>query len=182
MSYKQKYRSKITIYQLPLITRIMVILSSLGLTFIAIFGIIISDETPLIYVYILLVAAPLDCVLTFFLCFKTYIQLDIKNKQLIIREFPGFKKNIIYIYDIIEILFVDDSQYKWLFTIDIVCVNYVKIINSWSMGPGSWIPAFNRYKRQKRRLLKFTYECNKTIKTMNPTINLDKTLNKQKRL
>lgn len=161
-------KKNIIIYQLPLISRIMTLLSALGLTLIPILGICILKEIPL-GVFFTLIAMLFYCVWAFFLCFKTYIKLDIKNKQLIIREFPGFKKNLINISDVIEIRFID-SIYK-AFIIEIICVDNLREIKSWSMGPSGRIVMFNSYNIQKRRLIKFIHEANEIIKELKSSNN-----------
>lgn len=162
---KSGFSNKIIVYQMPLFERIMGIFSMVVLTSIPILGLIIplyESKKELIVVLVLLIAMILYCFFMYFNIFMTYICLDVKNKKLVIRESPGFKKEELYLDNIIDIKVSDGIDYKELFTIDIHCNGYTKKIISWSTEPR--LTLFNTYKRQIKRLKNFTEKCNQVLK------------------
>ena len=103
----------------------------------------------------------------FFNVFKTYICLDIKSNKLIIRETPGFKKEELFLENIISIEVSDGAYTKEFFTIDINMPGYTKKISSWSVPPKSRISMFGGYKRQTKRLKNFCERCNEYLNNKN---------------
>ena len=89
-----------------------------------------------------------------------------KNKKIIIREFPGIKKQELPLDNLIEIKVSDGKKYNDLFTIDINYLGYSIKIDSWSIHPSCRLAMFNRYERQTKRLKKFALKCNKYFKTI----------------
>lgn len=88
---------------------------------------------------------------------NTFICFYPTEKKLVIREFPGLKKNEIVINSVREIVISDDENK--LFSIDVICDNYTKKVYSWSYGPGS-MPSIGSKRKQKQRLIEFSKECN----------------------
>lgn len=154
---------KVIIYQMPLFERIMGIFSAIGLTLIPIVCLFIGVE-KIFEMVILLLVMLMYSVFMFFCAFKTYICLDVDNKKIIIREFPGIKKQELPLDNLKEIKISDDTQYKNLFTLDINYVGYSKKINSWSTHPSCRLAMFNVYGRQTKRLKKFILKCEKYLK------------------
>ena len=83
-----------------------------------------------------------------------YICLNTNNKKIIIREFPGIRKQELSLDKLKELKISDGKQYKNLFTIDINYIGYSKKISSWSTHPSCMLAIFNVYGRQTKRLKK----------------------------
>lgn len=113
----------------------------------------------------LLLAMIMYCIFMYFIVFKTYICIDIKNNKIVIRKFPGYKKEELSLYELVDIKVSDGlpAEFKDFFTIDIKFKGYTKQITSWSVGPGS-LPLTGSYRKQRKRLEKFCDECNKYLK------------------
>ncbi len=156
---KSMNKTKVIIYQMPLLERIMGIFSAIFLTLIPIACLILGFERKLEMIILLLVMIAY-CAYMYFLVFKTYMCLDIKNKKLIIREFPGIKKRELSLENIKGIQISDDPQYKQSFTIDINYMGYTEKIISWSAHPTCRLALFGVYRRQTKRLKKFAKKCN----------------------
>lgn len=153
---------KIIIFQMTLMDRILGVLSGILLTIIPIICLILGFEQVIGMIILLLVMIGY-CVFMFFNVFKTYLCFDKKNNKLIIRETPGFKKDELYLENIISIEVSDGVYTKEFFTIDINMPGYTKKISSWSVPPKSRISMFGSYKRQIKRLKKFCKECNEYL-------------------
>lgn len=159
---RNKYsNSKIVIYQMTLLDRILGIWSGILLTSIPIIGLIL--EFKQVGMILLLLVMIVYCVFMFFNVFKTYICLDIKNNKLIIRETPGLKKEELPLQNILSIEVCDGIYTKKFFTIDINMPGYTKKIDSWSDPLMSRISVFGGYKRQTNRLKKFCEKCNRYL-------------------
>lgn len=164
---KNKFlNKKIIIYQMTMIDRILGVWSCIFLTIIPIIHLIMEFE-QVIEMIILLLVMIVCCVFMFFDVFKTYICLDIKSNKLIIRETPGFKKEELFLENIISIQVSDGTYTKESFTIDINMLGYTKKISSWSMSLESRISMFGGYKRQTKRLKKFCEKCNEYLDKRN---------------
>ena len=159
---KHCLNKKIIIYQMPLFERIMGLISAIVLTSIPVSCLVIGVEKNA--VVILLLAMLMYSIYIVFCAFKTYICLDVSNKKIIIREFPGIKKQELPLDNLKELKISDGTQYKDLFTIDINYVGYSKKINSWSTHPSCRLAMFNVYVRQTKRLKKFILKCEKHLK------------------
>ena len=157
---KNRFLNNITLYQLPVFSKIGFISSATGLTLLVMFSLIVLDEKTL--AILLLIAFVLFDILMFFLVFKTYLRMDFNSKTFVIREFPGFKEINVDIEDIITIKVSKDYKYK-TFTIDILCKTKTIIIKSWSTGFTGFHLMFNNNKRQINRLIKFCKECNEYL-------------------
>lgn len=149
---------KIKIYQMPLFERIMLIFSAGFMTSIPIAVLILGSEVQLEMV-ILLIAMSFFSVYMFFSVFMTYICVDITKGKVIIREFPGFRKQELPLAGLKEIK-ISTEQYN-IFTIDFDYGSYSKKINSWSTHPSCRLAMFNAYNRQRARLNKFISKCEK---------------------
>lgn len=160
---KHCLNKKITIYQMPLFERIMGLFSAIVLTSIPLICIFIGVE-KIFAIVILLLVMLMYSIFIFFCAFKTYICLDVNNKKIIIREFPGIKKQELPLDNLKELKISDGTQYKNLFTIDINYIGYSKKINSWSTHPSCRLAIFNVYGRQTKRLKKFILKCEKYFK------------------
>lgn len=158
--------NRIIIFQMTLMDRILGVWSGIVLTAIPIMCLVLDFEQVIGMISLLLVMI-IYCVFMFFNVFKTYICLDRKNKKLIIRETPGFKKDELYLENIISIEVSDGIYTKEFFTIDINMPGYTKKISSWSVPPKSRISMFGSYNRQTKRLKKFCEECNEYLKQKN---------------
>lgn len=154
---------KIIIYQMPLFERIMGLISAIVLTSIPVICLFIGVEKTFAMVILLLVML-MYSIFMVFCAFKTYICLDVSNKKIIIREFPGIKKQELPLDNLKELKISDGTQYKNLFTIDINYVGYSKKINSWSTHPSCRLAMFNVYGRQTKRFKKFIIKCEKYLK------------------
>lgn len=160
---KRKFlNKKIIIYQMPLFERIMGLFSIIVLTLIAVFGLINCVEK--FEMSILLCAVLIYSGLMFFCIFKTFICLDISNKIIIIREFPGIKKQVLSLYNFKNIKISDGIQKNQFFTIEINYVGYSIKIDSWSTHPSCRLAFFNVYRRQVKRLNKFILRCERSLK------------------
>lgn len=168
-------KKKIIIYQMPLFERIMAVFSAIVLSAIPIIGLILGFER-IGGMIILLLAMIVYNVFIFFISFKTYICLDVKEKKLIIRENVGLKKEELFLDGITDMKVSEGTTVKTLFTIDINYENYTKKIISWSAHPTCRLAMFSVYKRQTKRLKKFTNKCNEYLKT-NKNVAQDKTCN-----
>ena len=114
---KNGFSNNLTLYQLPILSKIVYICSVIGLTLLVFLGLIVLDEKML--AFFLLIAFILFDIMVFFLVFKTYLRIDFNSKKFIIREFPGFKEKIINLEDIKSIKVSKDYKYK-TFIIDII--------------------------------------------------------------
>ena len=106
---KNGFSNKITIYQMPLLERLLGLFSVVVLAPLPILGLLIplyDNSKELLLVIILLISMIIYCVFMYFNIFKTYICLDVQNQKLIIRESPGLKKEELYINNIINIKIV----------------------------------------------------------------------------
>lgn len=128
--------------------RVMCICSAIVLTAIPIFCLAI-DVPNKMEVIILLIAMLAYCVYIYFLVFKTYISLNCEKRKIIVREYPGFKKEELDLFYVREIKFSDGILEKNLYTIDIIYNGYTKKIKSWSSHFGQRLAVFNSYNRQK---------------------------------
>lgn len=133
---------KIIIYQMPLFERIIGLFSAIVLTSIPLICLFMGVEKIFAMVILLLVML-LYSIFIFFCAFKTYICLDVDNNKIIIREFPGIKKQELPLDNLKELKISGGIQYKNLFTIDINYVGYSKKINSWSTHPSCRLAKFN---------------------------------------
>ena len=159
---KDYLNKKIIIYQMPIFERIMGLFFAIVLTSIPVICVFIGVEKifPMI---ILLVIMLMYCIFIFFCAFKTYICLDIVNQKIVIREFPGVKKQEFPLDGLKELKISDGLQCKSLFTIDLNYIGYSKKINSWSTHPSCRLAMFNAYNRQIKRLKKFILKCEKYL-------------------
>ena len=155
---------RIIIYQMPLFERIMAVFSAIVLSAIPIIGLVLGFE-KIGGMIILLFAMIAYSVFIFFISFKTYICLDVKENKLIIREDFGIKKEELFLDGIIDMKVSEGTTVKTLFTIDINYGNYTKKITSWSVHPTCRLAMFSVYKRQTKRLKKFTDKCNEFLRT-----------------
>jgi len=99
--------------------------------------------------------------------FKTYLCLDISNRQLIVRNF-GLTYDKINLLDIEEFKLSDGTPEtpKDQFTIDVKrCGHYTKKYRFWSQY-GRFAPIFVTNKVQRKRLNKFVDICNEYISNM----------------
>ncbi len=127
-SLKNGSSNKVIIHQMTLIDRILGVWSGILFTILPIMGLILDFEQVFVMIILLLVMI-VYCVYMFFSVFKTYICLDIKNNKLIIRETPGFKKEELFLENIISIEVSDGVYTKEFFTIDINILGYTKKIS-----------------------------------------------------
>jgi len=164
---KHCLNKKIIIYQMPLFERIIGLFSAIVLTSIPVICLFIGVEKTFTMVILLLVML-MYSFFVFFCAFKIYICLDWNNKKIIIREFPGIKKQELPLDNLKEIKISEGIQYKNFFTIDINCVGYSKKINSWSTHPSCRLAIFNVYGRQTKRLKKFILKCQTFLTTVKP--------------
>ncbi len=155
--------NRLIIYQSPLADRLMGMQSIIMFIFISFIGFIKSTEGKTILFFGFLLTLILGFVM-FFVLFKSYICCDFKKNKLIIRHYPGFKKEEINLECVkgIYIIDLDNDKNKDLFSIDIVCSNHVKKILSWSIGPGT-LPFFGSKISQKKRLIEFANLFNETF-------------------
>lgn len=163
---KNGFSNKITIYQMPLLERVLGLFSVMVLLPLPILGLSIplySNSNELLLVIILLISMIIYSIFMYLNIFKTYICLDVQNQKLIIRESPGFKKEELYTDNIIDIKVSDGIKYKELFTIDINYGSYTKKINSWSAHPTCRLAMFGVYRRQTKRLEIFAKLCNEYL-------------------
>lgn len=155
---------RIIIYQMPLFERIMAVFSAIVLSAIPIIGLFLGFER-IGGMIILLLAMIAYSVFVFFMSFKTYICLDVKENKLIIREIFGLKKEELFLDGIMDMKVSEGTTVKTLFTIDINYGQYTKKITSWSVHPTCRLAMFSVYKRQTKRLKRFTAKCNEFLKT-----------------
>ncbi len=160
---KHCLNKKIIIYQMPMLERIMALISAIVLISIPVICLFIGVE-KIFAIVILLLVMLLYSIFMFFCAFKTYICLNTNNKKIIIREFPGIRKQELSFDKLKELKISDGKQYKNLFTIDINYIGYSKKINSWSTHPSCRLAIFNVYGRQTKRLKKFILKCEKYLK------------------
>lgn len=158
---KNGFLNSLTLYQLPLLSKIAILCSAIGLTLLISFGLVVLDEKML--AVLLLIAFILFDIMVFFLVFKTYLRMNFNSKKFIIREFPGFIEKNINLEDIESIKISKDYNYK-TFTIDIICKNNSIKINSWSTGALGFHLMFNNNNRQIKRLEYFCRQCNLYLK------------------
>lgn len=158
---KNGYLNKIIIYQLPLIDRILTIGQCL-LILIPVIGLILGFERVIETIIILLVLI-VYCIDINYAAFNTYICLDLVNNKLIIKEYPGIKKQEYNLDYIMNITISDGKYYKKYFTIDINFKTFTKKIKSWSESRSSKMALFGGYKIQTKRLKKFCEECNRYL-------------------
>ena len=125
------------------------------------------DEVGLARQIALLIGACFYGVSVFFSSFKTYIAVDFDRKKVIIREYPGFKKRELQLYNLQEIRFSDGAtKAKKEFTIDFVYSTYAIPISSWGgLQPGARLVFFNAYSRQKKRIERFAAIVNPLLKS-----------------
>ncbi|MBR2447855.1 MAG: hypothetical protein IKC33_00125 [Clostridia bacterium] len=161
---KNKYlNKKIIIHQMTLLDRVLGLGSAIFLTALPIIVLILGFE-PVYKMIVLLLAMIVYCLFMFFNVFKTYILLDKKNNKLIIRETLGFKKEELFLENIVRIEVADGVYTKKFFTIDIILRGAsTKKIGSWSDPLTSRVSIFGTYKRQTKRLKKFCEECNQYL-------------------
>ncbi len=157
---KNGFSNNLTLYQLPILSKIVYICSVIGLTLLVFLGLIVLDEKML--AFFLLIAFILFDIMVFFLAFKTYLRIDFNSKKFIIREFPGFKEKIINLEDIKSIKVSKDYKYK-TFIIDIICENDIIQIKSWSTGYLGFHLMFNNNNIQINRLECFCEKCNQYL-------------------
>ena len=150
---------KIRIYQMPVLERILGIFSAIVLTAIPISGLILGFERIGGMVILLLAMIVYD-VFVFWISFKTYICLDLKENKLIIREDFGIKKEELFLDSITNIEVSDGTNVKTLFTIDIHYGSHTKKIISWSAHPTCRLAMFRVYKRQTERLKRYIAKVN----------------------
>ena len=164
---KKASSDKITIYKLPLVTKVLFILAAIGLTSIPILGIIESKGKDYGAIAMLLCFFSLLDTLIFFLVFKSYIRLDIKNNQFIIREFYGFVVKKIKLDEVksvsLTIRHTINTPYFKTFTIDVVHDRGVYWVETWSKPAMDFTLAFNNEVRQIKRLEKFCEKCNQYL-------------------
>lgn len=161
---KNKYLNKkrIIIYQRPLIERILTIGQYL-LILIPIVCLILGYEHVIETIIILLVLI-VYCIYINYIAFNTYICLDLVNNKLIIKEYPGIKKQEYNLDYIMNITISDAKYYNKYFTIDINFKTFTKKIKSWSWSSrSSKMTLFGGYKIQTKRLKKFCEECNRYL-------------------
>ena len=156
---KNGFSNNLTLYQLPILSKIVYICSVIGLTLLVFLGLIVLDEKML--AFFLLIAFIIFNIMVFFLAFKTYLRIDFNSKKFIIREFPGFKEKIINLEDIKSIKVSKDYKYK-TFIIDIICENDIIQIKSWSTGYLGFHLMFNN-NIQINRLECFCEKCNQYL-------------------
>lgn len=160
---KKKYsNSKIIIYQMTLLDRILGILSCLLFISIPIIALVLGFEHVVAMVILLLVML-IFCIFMYFNVFKTYICLDKKSKKLIIRETPGLKKEEFPLENLLSIEVKDGIDTKKDFTIDIIMPGCTRKFYTWSDPLYSRIAIFGGFKRQTKRLKRFCQECNKYL-------------------
>ena len=120
---KNGFSNNIIIYQMPLIERILGIVSAVFLTLLPIVGLIVplyEDIKEFFMLLGLLLAMIMYCIFMYFIVFKTYICIDIKNNKIVIRKFPGYKKEELSLYGLVDIKVSDglpaefkDFFYNW---------------------------------------------------------------------
>lgn len=152
---------------MPIMDRIGMIFSGLLLTIIPIVCLSVplyKNDKELIMILLFLFAMLLYCVFVYYSVFKIYICLDIIHNTIVIREFPGCKKDELSMHGLIDLKVSDGTplKNKCLFTLDINFDGYTKYITSWSVGPGS-LPFLGSYRAQRKRLEKFCEQCNKYL-------------------
>ena len=110
---------------MTLIERILGIVSAVFLTLLPIVGLIVplyEDIKEFFMLLGLLLAMIMYCIFMYFIVFKTYICIDIKNNKIVIRKFPGYKKEELSLYELVDIKVSDGlpAEFKDFFTIDII--------------------------------------------------------------
>ena len=161
------YNNRFILHQVPLVTRVWHIICALMFLFFASFTAHV-DEAGIAIQIGLPIAACIYGVLIFFSSFKTYIAVDFDRKKVIIREYPGFKKRELQLYNLQEIRFSDGATKakKREFTIDFVYPTYTIPISSWGgLQPGARLVFFNAYSRQKKRIERFATIVNPLLKS-----------------
>ena len=166
---KNFYLSKniLKLYHLPLLERILSLHSAVVFVFLPVFVLFVAPFSWRTLFFLLV--SLLFGVLTFFNVFKAYICLDLNRELLIIRDPFGFSQKTVPLRLVQQLRFSDGLGDGKAFTIDIVYDGYVEKIKSWGSGYGANLVLFNRYSRQKKRLLKFTQECNEILEKNRPT-------------
>ena len=168
---KNSSSNRITLYQLPVAEKTIVLCFAIGLTLLSLFGLTMVKEYTFRVLSMLLVALLID-VYIFFLVFKTYLRLDMDSNSFIVRESPGFTKRKINIDELAKIEVSMISTKEELrsnrFTIDIVCNNgKVYKLRSWSTGSLGFRLFFDNNSRQRERLEEFCKKANQHIAEIN---------------
>ena len=147
------------IYKMPLIERIMGILSPIILIIIPIVCLFLNYEDKFNMIVLLIVLLFLGFVM-YLSTFKTYICFDIENKKIIISE--GLKKEELSTFGLMNITVETDKKDTKLFSLNYNFIGYSKKDYGWSTGPSSRV-LFGSIKTQRIRLEKFCEECNKYL-------------------
>ena len=160
---KNGISNKIIIYKIPIVERIVMMLSAITMTFIPLICIIASlfnNDIELIKMIFLLIIMIFVSFVMYFSAFKTYICFDVDNNKITINE--GLKKEEISIYGLMSITVETDTKYPNLFSLNYNFVGYTRKDYSWSTGLSSRV-LFGSVRTQRRRLEKFCEECNKYL-------------------
>ena len=160
---KNGISNKIIIYKIPIVERIVMMLSAITMTLIPLICIIASlfnNDIELIKMIFLLIIMIFVSFVMYFSAFKTYICFDVDNNKITINE--GLKKEEISIYGLMSITVETDTKYPNLFSLNYNFVGYTRKDYSCSTGPSSRV-LFGSVRTQRRRLEKFCEECNKYL-------------------
>lgn len=164
-------KGKIIIYHQTLLERIFGGFSVIGFMFLSIFGLtlpVYTNTRELISCIIILLAAIIYSIISYFIIFKAYLCLDIERKIFVIRDMSGKLIEEFRLKDIVRIEISEEkSKTKTdVFSINLVFPAYTRRFYDWSLGYGS-IPLFRSYKSQRKRLEMFAEQCNKVIGEVN---------------
>ena len=147
------------IHKMPLLERIMGMISPIILIIISIVCLFLNYEHKFNMIILLIVLLLLGFVM-YLSTFKTYICFDIENKKIIISE--GLKKEELSTFGLMNITVETDKKNTKLFSLNYNFIGYSKKDYGWSTGPRSRV-LFGSIKTQRRRLEKFCEECNKYL-------------------
>ena len=147
------------IHKMPLLERIMGMISPIILIIIPIVCLFLNYEHKFNMIILLIVLLLLGFVM-YLSTFKTYICFDIENKKIIISE--GLKKEELSTFGLMNITVETDQKDTKLFSLNYNFIGYSKKDYGWSTGPSSRV-FFGSIKTQRRRLEKFCEECNKYL-------------------
>ena len=158
---KPSNNTRLIIHKMPLLDRIIGLLSPVVLTIIPIVCLILNYENR-IQMIIVLIALLVLCFVMYLSAFKTYICFDVDSNNITINK--GIKKEDLSTFGLMSITVETDDKYPNLFSLNYNFVGYSKKDYSWSTGPSSRV-LFGSVKTQRRRLEKFCEECNKYLTT-----------------
>jgi len=158
---KSSNKKRIIIFEWPFYSRILLLISAIVFPAILIFNVFTGQCNKLESILIFIGSA-LYIILVFFEVFKNYICIDINKKELIIREWGGFKKEIISIDRVHEIKIDTNRIGRENFPIIIVLYGYIKRIKSWNIYNGRY-SCLERFSKRIKRIEKFCKECNEYL-------------------